>query len=179
MQENPSLKPQWEPSYSSPAHLSCALNALGTINFFRSYCLLLCLQCLHGINTTASSASLRNHTSTMPYHTATQTLSWATPFCQMATIHEKHHWTYFKVRCKANYYLNNLKGRFLRHVGFTSMKVCSIVKLGWHKDMAQKENMQIFKNPLFNKEAYRRVDHENTKKLFSNRLIIKGIFYGI
>lgn len=45
--------------------------------------------------------------------------------------------------------------------------------------MAQKENMQIFKNPLFNKEAYRRVDHENTKKLFSNRLIIKGIFYGI
>lgn len=84
-----------------------------------------------------------------------------------------------KVRCKVNYYLNNLKGRLLRHTEFTLMKVCSIVKLGWHKDMAQKENMQILKNPLFNKEAYRRVDHENTKKQLSNRLIIKGIFYGI
>lgn len=59
------------------------------------------------------------------------------------------------------------------------MKVCSTVKLGWHKDVAQKENMQILKNPLFNKKAYRRVNHENIKKQFSNRLIIKGIFYGI
>lgn len=147
MQENPSLKPQWEPSYSSPAHLSCALNALGTINFFRSYCLLLCLQCLHGINTTASSASLRNHTSTMPYHAATQTLSWATPFCQMATIHEKHHWTYFKVRCKANYYLNNLKGRLLRHVGFTSMKSVALSNWGGIKTWLRKRTCKYSKTP--------------------------------